>query len=263
MSRLAKHRANTRTYAILTSRTGWLPLPADPQRQWRMSDRIGDHQRRRDAPWLPSGQWPGCPCSATTASYIKLFSVCGVAHQVLKYRSALPRCAATRGAPAQSGEGAAMRHHLPCVRAAVTLVSVLGLCLLSGVTLALPATAWAGETAPGSTETLTVTAPNERGGGEPMTVTVEGTADGLHRLFVYGEDPWEGGCETWPYQEQRLKDVVTLTGAEGDPLDAGPFSRNFAVMLPAGASAYTVCAYLDATVSGNPDVFQYGCFDVP
>ena len=156
-----------------------------------------------------------------------------------------------------------MRHHLPCVRAAVTLVSVLGLCLLSGVTLALPATAWAGETAPGSTETLTVTAPNERGGGEPMTVTVEGTADGLHRLFVYGEDPWEGGCETWPYQEQRLKDVVTLTGAEGDPLDAGPFSRNFAVMLPAGASAYTVCAYLDATVSGNPDVFQYGCFDVP
>jgi hypothetical protein len=128
--------------------------------------------------------------------------------------------------------------------------------------LVLPATAWGGETAPGSTETLTLKAPDEREVGKPMTVTVEGTADGLHRLFVYGEDPWEGGCATWPYAEQGLKDVVTLAGAEGDALDAGHFFRSF-VVIPASGSAYTVCAYLDATPSGNPDAFEYGCYVIP
>jgi len=36
----------------------------------------------------------------------------------------------------------------------------------------------------------------------PMTLTVEGTADGLHRLFVYGEANRQEGCEPWPYMEQ-------------------------------------------------------------
>jgi hypothetical protein len=109
---------------------------------------------------------------------------------------------------------------------------------------------------------LTLKAPDERERGKPMPIAVEGTADGQHRLFVYGEDPWEGGCATWPYQEQALKAVLTLTTAEGEPLDAGHFFKSF-VVTPASDSAYTACAYLDTTPSGNPDVFEYGCYVIP
>lgn len=127
--------------------------------------------------------------------------------------------------------------------------------------LALPTIAWAGETAPGSTETLKLEAPNERAVGVPMTLTVEGTADGLHHLFVYGEADRQEGCEAWPYQEQAQKGVVTLTSAEGEPLGEGHFSKIF-VVAPAG-EWYGVCAYLDAAASGNPDVFEYGCYQMP
>jgi hypothetical protein len=128
--------------------------------------------------------------------------------------------------------------------------------------LALPAIAWGGETAPGSTETLTVKAPNEREVGKPMMITVEGMADGLHRLFVYGEAGREQGCETWPYQQQAQIATATLTSPEGDPLGPGPFVKSF-VVLPATASTYLVCAYLDTTASSNPDVFEYGCYVIP
>ena len=135
---------------------------------------------------------------------------------------------------------------------------LLGVAVLAFV-LALPAIARAGETTPGSTETLKPEAGEERAIGMPMTLTVEGTADGLHRLFVYGEA--SGRCETWPYQEQTQKGVVALTGSEGAPLAAEHFSKSF-VVAPAG-EWYGVCAYLDTTASANPDVFEYGCYHMP
>jgi hypothetical protein len=137
----------------------------------------------------------------------------------------------------------------------------LSVAVLVGL-LVLPAIAWGGETAPGSTETLRVEAPSEREVGKPMTITVEGAADGLHRLFVYGEADREEGCRGWPYEEQAQKGAVTLTSAEGEPLGAGHFFKSF-VVVPASAPWYAVCAYLDATPSANPDVFEYGCYVIP
>jgi hypothetical protein len=154
-----------------------------------------------------------------------------------------------------------MKNHLAGVKAAAMLASA-PVFVLSSVVLALPATAWAGETAPGSTETLKLVAPvaDERALNVPMTVTAEGAADGLHRLFVYGE-PNVQGCQTWPYQEQAQKGAVTLTDIEGEPLSAGHFSKSF-VVTPT-REAYGVCAYLDTTASANPDVFEYGCYGIP
>jgi hypothetical protein len=126
--------------------------------------------------------------------------------------------------------------------------------------LAVAAIARAGEAASGSTETLKVEAPNERLLDEPMTLTVEGTADGLHRLFVYGEADVQGGCRAWPYKEQAQSGVVTLTGGEGEALNAGHFSNSF-VVVPS-SELYGVCAYLDTTASANPDVLEYGCFQM-
>jgi len=42
--------------------------------------------------------------------------------------------------------------------------------------------------------------------------------------------------------------AVTLTGAEGEALGSGHFSKSI-VVVPANASWYVVCAYLDATPS--------------
>ena len=136
---------------------------------------------------------------------------------------------------------------------------LLGVAVLAYM-IALPAIARAAETSPGSTETLKLEAGEERAVGMPMTLTVEGTADGLHRLFVYGEAA--GRCETWPYQEQTQKGVVALTGSEGAPLAAEHFSKSF-VVVPAAGEWYGVCAYLDTTASTNPDVFEYGCYQMP
>jgi hypothetical protein len=52
-----------------------------------------------------------------------------------------------------------------------TCKATLGVVATVGL-LALPAMAWGGETAPGSTETLTLKAPNEREVGKPMMITV-------------------------------------------------------------------------------------------
>jgi hypothetical protein len=126
-------------------------------------------------------------------------------------------------------------------------------CLLS-----LPALASA-ETAPGSTESLVLSA-SYRELGKPTSVTVEGMADGLHRLFVYGEA--EGTCTPWPYEEPNQKAAVWLSSPEGEPLGAGPFSKTY-IATPAKRPSYDVCAYLDTTPSGLPDDFEWGCFWIP
>lgn len=117
------------------------------------------------------------------------------------------------------------------------------------------------EVALGSTESISLEVPNERAVGEPMTLTVEGTADGLHRLFVYGEARVGGGCQAWPYKMQTQQGAATLTSAEGEPLNAGHFSASF-VVVPA-SEHYGVCAYLDTAPSANPDVAAYGCYGIP
>ncbi len=142
---------------------------------------------------------------------------------------------------------------ITCRRAVVCSVTALG-CLLG-----LPAVASA-DPAPGSTETLTLSASYERELGTQMSITVEGAADGLHRLFVYGEA--EGTCTPWPYEESTQKKAVWLSSPDGEPLAAGPFSKTYEV-IPETSPSYDVCAYLDTTASGLPDDFESGCFWIP
>jgi hypothetical protein len=137
-------------------------------------------------------------------------------------------------------------------------VGVAAVCALTAPTLAQGE----GYVVPGSTETIRVEAPDVREVGKPMTLTVAGTADGLHRLFVYGEADHSEGCAPWPHQEQAQVGAVTLAGTEGESLDAGHFSKSF-VVVPANAAWYAACAYLAAAPSANPDAFAYGCFVVP
>jgi hypothetical protein len=96
--------------------------------------------------------------------------------------------------------------------------------------------------------------------GEPFNITAEGTADGLHRLFVYGAA--EGTCTPWPYEEPRQKAAVWLSSPEGEPLGAGHFSRTY-VATQERTGSYDVCAYLDATPSALPDSFEWACLQIP
>jgi hypothetical protein len=124
--------------------------------------------------------------------------------------------------------------------------------------LAVPAVACAEESQ--SAETLTVEAPSARLLGEPMPVTVAGTAGGLDRLFVYGQ-PWQATCKAWPYEEEGESGVVPLTSTEGEPLGAGPFSKVFTVTT--ASSPYAACAYLDSTPFANPEAYASGCWEIP
>jgi len=137
--------------------------------------------------------------------------------------------------------------------------ALLGLAVLVCL-LALPAIAWGGETAPGSTETLALSATYPRVVDEPFTITAEGTADGLHRLFVYGEA--EGTCTAWPYEETTQKEAVWLSSPEGEPLSAGRFSKTYTATRQA-AGDYDVCAYLDATPFALRDDFESACLPIP
>jgi len=124
--------------------------------------------------------------------------------------------------------------------------------------LGIPGLALA-ETAPRSTESLVLSA-SYRELGKPTSITVEGMADGLDRLFVYGEA--EGTCTPWPYEEPNQKTAVWLSSPEGEPLGAGTFSKTY-IATPAKRPSYDVCAYLDTTSSGLPDDFEWGCFWIP
>lgn len=142
----------------------------------------------------------------------------------------------------------------------VGLLSVVVLACLLAVPAIASASSW---TAVGSSETLTLSASYERRAGEPMSVYVEGTADGLHRLFVYGEPYGSGGgCGTRPFEEGIHRKAVALALPEGEPLAAGPFSKTF-VTVPEPTFAEDVCAYLDTSASAWPDVIEAVCFVIP
>jgi len=112
---------------------------------------------------------------------------------------------------------------------------------------------------PASSESLNLSASEPRPVGETMTVTVEGVADGSHRLFVYG-GAIEHGCGI--EHVEHLQQQTTLTPAEGETLAAGPFKREYDA-VPALGGRYIVCAYLDAPPARFPDAWEVGCFWVP
>jgi hypothetical protein len=137
-------------------------------------------------------------------------------------------------------------------------VALLGIVALAGL-LGASAIASA-ESAPGSVETLTLSATSVRSMGEPFEITAEGTADGLHRLFIYGEA--ESVCTAWPYEESTQKTALWLSSPEGEPLTAGHFLKTY-VATQERAGSYDVCAYLDATPSALPDYFEWACLQIP
>jgi hypothetical protein len=133
------------------------------------------------------------------------------------------------------------------------LVAVAG-AIAFGLFVAAPAAA---ATEPGSTESLRVSAGNARPTGEPFTFTVEGVADGAHRLYVYG-----GAGEYCPIEhvtEPPLEAVPKkwLSSTEGEALPSGPFVRTYNAIYE---EPYVVCAYLYAPPARFPDAWQYGCF---
>jgi hypothetical protein len=110
--------------------------------------------------------------------------------------------------------------------------------------IAAPATA--------QSESLKISAPGTQAVGQPLTITVNGVADGSHRLYVYA-DEGRFMCASDPYHEYYKRPLtVALSGAEGEALAVGNFDKTYTYtptfQLP------TFCAYLDDTPYDTPDV---------
>jgi hypothetical protein len=103
------------------------------------------------------------------------------------------------------------------------------------------------ESMPGSSESLRISASDPRQVGRPMTVPVEGVADGAHRLFVYGASG-PHGCAI---EHVEGLSETALTPAGGETLAAGPFLREYAA-VPVAEGRYIICAYLDAPPERPP-----------
>ena len=147
------------------------------------------------------------------------------------------------------------------MQAASTVRLIVVLCIAGlACSLGLAPLAGGDQPVPGSTESLTISASAPRQIGKPMSVTVGGTADGLHRLFVYGEA--EHNCMPWPDEESKQPEAVWLTSPDGEPLAAGHFLETYTV-TPELAPSYDVCAYLDTAPSDVRDDFDLGCFSLP
>jgi hypothetical protein len=113
------------------------------------------------------------------------------------------------------------------------------------------------DTAPGSNETLALAASGQRGVGKELKITVEGIADGAHRLFVFGQSE---GCPGWLGRYEQAP-AEELTAPGGETLPSGPFSRSFEV-IPERGTVYGVCAFLDTSSSALPDAWTSGCFSL-
>jgi hypothetical protein len=97
---------------------------------------------------------------------------------------------------------------------------------------------------------------------KPLSITVEGVADGAHRLYVYAESGGEQ-CASDPYEEysERLGEVA-LSSKDGDPLGGGSFSKVY-TYTPEANNVYGVCAYLDDAPSDPPDAAGGAYFTIP
>ncbi len=80
----------------------------------------------------------------------------------------------------------------------------------------------------------------------PVTITVSGEADGKHKLYAY-VDEGEAACPTDP----DFNSGTTLAG--GGSLSVGSFSKEYSFTPPTVAN-YSVCAYLDESGYGTPNV---------
>jgi hypothetical protein len=121
---------------------------------------------------------------------------------------------------------------------------------IATVLLALPQVAVA------QGESVAVAASSTVAQSLPATVTVQGVADGNHHLFVF-VDPTGGTCsQDGAYHEQWAH---SLSGASGDAVDAGAFSKSY-TYTPPSAGTYTLCAYLSATLYDLSDAMATGRF---
>jgi hypothetical protein len=138
----------------------------------------------------------------------------------------------------------------------VPFVTGLAMALLT----AAPA---AGMSEKGAAESLSVSgravSPEGRHAGEREKVTVEGVADGAHRLYVYGEAAPKMDCPiervTEPDEEAHPQ---WLSPSSGEALPAGHFVRTYEPTYE--EPSYLVCAYLYAFPARFPDAWEYGCF---
>jgi hypothetical protein len=117
-------------------------------------------------------------------------------------------------------------------------------------------------------ESLKITVGVDPAVGQPLSVTVEGVANGFEDLYVFAAT---GECAADPYDEATYTfEVSTLSGpgehrhgvAEGEAVAAGEFKRNF-TFSPWAEKSYVVCAYLDAAAEATPDVRAKATFMIP
>jgi hypothetical protein len=97
---------------------------------------------------------------------------------------------------------------------------------------------------------------------EQLSITVEGVADGAHRLYIYVESGGDA-CASDPYGEYTEEfGAIALSSKEGDLLSAGSYSKVY-TYTPEANNVYSVCAYLDYTPSDPPDVVNAEYFAIP
>jgi hypothetical protein len=100
---------------------------------------------------------------------------------------------------------------------------------------------------------LTITTNHKPTVGQALGITVEGTADGTARLFVYADFSGHS-CASNPNNEYNQPSVVALSSVTGDSLATGSYSKGYSY-TPA-VERFRICGYLDDTSTGVPDVSE-------
>jgi hypothetical protein len=119
------------------------------------------------------------------------------------------------------------------------------------------ATASHADSMPGSTESLSVSAPPGEL-GKPVTVTVSGTADGAHYLVVDGAYLEAGQGHSPACTPAQAEGTRTLTPSGGQALPPGPFETHF-IVAPQPECDYFVSAYLEVAGNKYPDAWGSYC----
>lgn len=131
--------------------------------------------------------------------------------------------------------------------------ALVGVIAVIAMVMAAPALAHA--------RSLAISLPGSATTGKPLSLTISGLADGGHRLFAYADQSGYA-CAASPSGEISSRSgLATLSSADGDALAAGSYSKLY-TFTPATLS-FRICAYLDATASGTPDVSTSASIEDP
>lgn len=78
-----------------------------------------------------------------------------------------------------------------------------------------------------SVESLKISTPATQTVGKPLTIMAAGVADGSNRLYAYADES-RSTCAPNPHAESSERsNTVALSGAEGEGLPAGSFSKPY------------------------------------